>query len=146
MTDQLDDIGRDLAYCWRRTDEIDDETRDLKRSGDFKAKCKTFRLEEESECLDERILVLEQMATQLRATSLSSAMVQVMLAGCQLGHMMYSELNKRDRRIACRAMHKLLYSVLAHLEAEAGVRREDVAGTAYMHRELDPHRRLADVA
>ena len=38
---------------------------------------------------------------------------------------------------------KLLYSALAAIEQVAGVPREEVAGKAYMRRNLDPHALVA---
>ena len=43
-----------------------------------------------------------------------------------------------------RTISKLLYSALAVIERVAGVPREEVAGEAYMRRDLDPHALVAE--
>jgi hypothetical protein len=67
-----------------------------------------------------------------RATSLGGAMAQVMIAA-SLMDVLSSDLPSHIR------VEMALYSVLAVLEREAGIDREEFAGETYMPARLDPH-------
>ncbi len=75
--DPLIQIGRDLAYCRRRGEEIQGEMNDLRGSTDSEAFRKLVWLENDGKRLDERLEVLEQMTTEIRAQSLRGVMVQI---------------------------------------------------------------------
>ncbi len=84
---------------------------------------------------------VEAMAAEIPASSLEGAMVQIMLA-----HAVADIMASTDETTVAdmRTVSKLLYSALATIEQAAGVPREEVAGEAYMRRDLDPHALVAE--
>ncbi len=83
------------------------------------------------------------MAAEVQASSLEGAMVQIMLAHAEADVMAASTEESNEAQM--RTISKLLYSVLTALERLAGVPREELGGEAYLTRELDPHKLVADV-
>lgn len=138
MTDQLIDIGKDLGSCWYKLFEIQDECFGLSEEGSRDEWRRLIQLRKDEQCLLERTWALETMATQLRATSLPGALVQVVMAHRYLREMTESDLDVDERQAACRSIERLLYSLADCLEAEIDEPRESLFGDAYMPRQQDP--------
>lgn len=138
MTDQLIDIGKDLGSCWYKLFEIQDECFGLSEEGSRDEWRRLIQLRKDEQCLLERTWALETMATQLRATSLRGALVQVVMAHRYLREMTESDLDVDERQAACRSIERLLYSLADCLEAEIDEPRESLFGDAYMPRQQDP--------
>lgn len=140
MNDRLVEIGTDLGICWRKITEIQDECMNLPRNGSLAEGQRRNRLKLDELCLAERTYALEAVTTQLRATSLGAAIVQIVMAHRYVREIMDCELDERERQATCRSVERLLYSIVDCLEAEAMEQREAVFGTAYMPRDQDPLR------
>ena len=143
--DPLIQVGRDLAYCWKTINEISRQESALyKKSRDPEAVGEKTRLEADGRSLNDRIEALHPMASELRATSLQGVMVQICVAATFRGYCQDSQHNDEGQRDTdFRRIWKLLYSMLAHLESETKVSREELMGTVYMFRVQDPQRCLA---
>ncbi len=74
--------------------------------------------------------------------SLEGAMVQIMLAHAA-ADVMEADRDDGIAAVQMRTISKLLYSALTVIEQVASVPREEVAGEAYMRRDLDPHALVA---
>ncbi len=140
--DPLIQIGRDIAYCRRRGEEIHVEMTDLRRSTDPENFRKLVWLENDGKRLDERLEVLEQMTTEIRAQSLRGVMVQIGIIERFVGVLEGSVLNEKEQSAFCRDIDKLLYSILTHLETETKLEREEVFGDDYLYRARDPQRAI----
>lgn len=138
--DPLIQIGRDLAYCRRRIEEVQTERTKLHGSTDTEDCRKGMWLERDGKRLFQRIDVWEQMTTEIRAESLRGVMVQVAMIDVLNGVIEECELTEKEQEAAHGNITKLLYSILAHLEAETKVEREEVFGADYLYRARDPHR------
>ena len=134
-SDPVAKIGRDLATNWHQTWRTDEEP----QPADAVQRHRLDRLEMH---LSDRRYALEAMAAEIQADSLEGAMVQIMLAHAEADVMAASTKESNDASM--RTISKLLHSALTAMERAAGVSREDVGGTAYMRRELDPHALVAE--
>ena len=140
--DPLIQMGRDIAYCRRRGEEIQVEMKGLRRSTDPENVRKLMWLENDGKRLDERLEVLEQMTTEIRAQSLRGVMVQIGIIERFVGVLEGSVLEENEQSALCRNIDKLLYSILAHLETETKLEREEVFGDDYLYRARDPPRAI----
>ncbi len=147
MTDQLVEIGRDLAYCRRRINEIDEEVCRLTQcQNDPDAGRKKLWLSNDERSLYDRTDALEQMTTQIQASSLRGVMIQVAMVSHYLAVLREFDLKEDEHSAHCRYIEKLLYSIMVHLEGETQAQREELVGSSYMFREHDPARCLQAVA
>lgn len=137
-SDPVAQIGRDLASIWHQIWRNDEE----QPSADTPCAQRT-RLGRLEYHLADRREALEAMAAEIQAGSLEGAMVQIMLAHAEADLMAASTEESSEQQM--RTISKLLYSALAALERQAGVPREEVAGEAYMRRDLDPHVLVASI-
>ena len=69
-------------------------------------------------------------------------MVQIGIIERFVGVLEGSVLEENEQSALCRNIDKLLYSILAHLETETNLEREEVFGDDYLYRARDPVRPL----
>ena len=131
-SDSVTQIGRELVSNWCQTWRNKDEAAIVEAHSP-----EATRLGHQEMHLSDRRYALEAMAAEIQAGSLEGAMVQIMLAHAEADMMASSTEESNERQM--RTISKLLYSALIALERAAGVSREEVAGEAYMRRNLDPH-------
>ena len=124
--DPVAQIGRDIARVWQQIREFDD--------GPSLPEHEYWRQEYG---FGDRLDALEAMAVELPAQSLAGAMVAIILAHNEAEYL--PELDGGPAAAKFRTVSKLLYSALAVLEEATGSQREELAGDAYMRRDLDPH-------
>jgi uncharacterized protein (DUF1778 family) len=131
-SDPVAQIGRDLAANWHQTWRNDEEGTVAEAHSP-----EATRQDRLEMYLSDQRYALEAMAAQIQAGSLEGAMVQIMLAHAEADVMAAS--TEESSEASMRTISKLLYSALAAIEQATGVPREEVAGEAYLTRELDPH-------
>ena len=140
--DPLIQIGRDLAYCRRRIEELQDERFSLGDSTIADDGRKRAWLKHDEKRLFERIDVLEQMTTEIRADSLRGIMVQVAMIEQAHSFIEEFELDESKTEAAHGNIRKLLYSIIQYLEVETKMEREEVFGDVYLYRARDPQRAI----
>ncbi len=139
-SDSVAQIGRDLAATWRQVWRNHEEERPP-ADAPVAQKSHYERLEYR---LSDRWGTLESMAAEVPASTLEGAMVQIMLAHAA-ADLMEADSSDATAAVQMRTISKLLYSALAVIERVADVPREEVAGEAYMRRDLDPHALVAEI-
>ena len=140
--DPLIQIGRDLAYCRRRVEEVQTERTKLHGSTDSEDCRKRIWHDHDEKRLFERIDVLEQMTTEIRAESLRGVMVQLAMIDHFGGFLREFEVGEKETEAGFGNITKLLYSILRYLEIETKMEREEVFGDDYLYRDRDPDRPL----
>lgn len=76
--------------------------------------------------------MLEQLTNVVQATTLEGALFQVMMAYTEVVCMCNSNMSDRETAVVERRLNRLLYSVTAVLEREAGADCNDLGGDYYM--------------
>lgn len=98
-------------------------------------------LEREERFLEDCRAALEEQATQVRACSAAGVLFQAALLGEAVDHAASYTPDRWSGEVAefMRRGDRLVHSIVAFVEREAGLRCEDVFGDWYLNRDLDPH-------
>ena len=129
------EIAHELAALIKIRDRLDED-------GKTRSSLRSLSLEHCQQIAWDKFETLEKMADQLQAKTLEGALFQVMLVNSEIGYINETNMTDFEMRAIVRRLKRLLHSVAAVLEREAGIDRGTIGGGYYMTPELDPFAQL----